>query len=249
MIKEFVKDKGSSSWGFHKFVNRDFLLNESNGLLINNKLTIFCEAEISELRSENHDNSETSINITIPQSKLVSNYCNMFESSLFTDCIIRVEGTEIKAHKAVLAAQSSVFYEVFCNSKEEAQTDVVEIKDFRSEVVREMLRYIYTENVSNIQNIAGDVLAIADRYKLDRLKAISERSLCYSLDIMNVCERFALSEKYSTGTLQECCQELILDNAAWLAKTKEWKKFVLVRPLLLESLFLKSLNTSSTGNI
>uniref|UniRef100_A0A0K0F351 Speckle-type POZ protein-like (inferred by orthology to a human protein) n=1 Tax=Strongyloides venezuelensis TaxID=75913 RepID=A0A0K0F351_STRVS len=44
--EDFVKDVGL---GFSQFVKRDFLLNESNGLLTNNKLTIQCEAEITDL--------------------------------------------------------------------------------------------------------------------------------------------------------------------------------------------------------
>lgn len=30
-------------WGFKKFIRRDFLLDEANGLLPDDKLTIFCE--------------------------------------------------------------------------------------------------------------------------------------------------------------------------------------------------------------
>lgn len=36
----FVQGK---DWGFKKFIRRDFLLDEANGLLPDDKLTIFCE--------------------------------------------------------------------------------------------------------------------------------------------------------------------------------------------------------------
>ena len=36
----FVQGK---DWGFKKFIRRDFLLEESNGLLPEDRLTIFCE--------------------------------------------------------------------------------------------------------------------------------------------------------------------------------------------------------------
>lgn len=36
----FVQGK---DWGFKKFIRRDFLLDEANGLLPEDKLTIFCE--------------------------------------------------------------------------------------------------------------------------------------------------------------------------------------------------------------
>lgn len=36
----FVQGK---DWGFKKFIRRDFLLEEANGLLPDDKLTLFCE--------------------------------------------------------------------------------------------------------------------------------------------------------------------------------------------------------------
>lgn len=36
----FVQGK---DWGFKKFIRRDFLLDEANGLLPDDKLTLFCE--------------------------------------------------------------------------------------------------------------------------------------------------------------------------------------------------------------
>uniref|UniRef100_A0A0K0F3C5 Speckle-type POZ protein-like (inferred by orthology to a human protein) n=1 Tax=Strongyloides venezuelensis TaxID=75913 RepID=A0A0K0F3C5_STRVS len=50
--KDFVNGWGQ---GYPKFVRKDFLLDRSNGLLINDKLTILCETEIFELKSENHE--------------------------------------------------------------------------------------------------------------------------------------------------------------------------------------------------
>jgi speckle-type POZ protein len=39
----FIQGK---DWGFKKFIRRDFLLDEANGLLPDDKLTIFCEVSI-----------------------------------------------------------------------------------------------------------------------------------------------------------------------------------------------------------
>ena len=40
---KFVKGK---DWGFKKFIRRDFLFEESNGLLPDDKLTIYCEVHV-----------------------------------------------------------------------------------------------------------------------------------------------------------------------------------------------------------
>uniref|UniRef100_A0A0K0F3C2 Speckle-type POZ protein-like (inferred by orthology to a human protein) n=1 Tax=Strongyloides venezuelensis TaxID=75913 RepID=A0A0K0F3C2_STRVS len=253
--KNFVKDMGL---GFSQFVKRDFLLNESNGLLMNGHLVIFCEAEITDLKSENHENleivesntdnrsnPETSINISIPQSKLTSDYGNLYDSSSFYDCVIKVEDKEIKVLKAILAARSPVFHDIFTSTSEESQTNIIEIKDFNVEVVEKMLIYIYTDKVSDIQNNANKIFEIANIYKLDGLKAISEQSMCNSLTIDNVLERFALSKKYPTERLKECCEELILKNAECVTTTKEWENFVLLHPSLIGNLFSKLVKINS----
>uniref|UniRef100_A0A0K0F3J7 Speckle-type POZ protein-like (inferred by orthology to a human protein) n=1 Tax=Strongyloides venezuelensis TaxID=75913 RepID=A0A0K0F3J7_STRVS len=241
--EDFVKDMGL---GFPQFVKRDFLLNESNGLLNNNKLTIQCEAYISDLKTENHDNPQTSMNISIPQSKLSFDYGNLYDSSSFYDCVIKVEDTEIKAQKAILATRSPAFHDIFSSASDESQTNIIEIKDFNVEVVEKMLKFIYNDEVSDIEDMANEIFEIANEYKLDRLKAISEQSMCDSLTIDNVLERFALSDKYPTERLKECCEELIVKNMECLLKTKDWKKYIHSNPSLLERLLLKSHNISLT---
>jgi len=42
----FVQGK---DWGFKKFIRRDFLMDESNGLLPDDRLTIFCEVRARRL--------------------------------------------------------------------------------------------------------------------------------------------------------------------------------------------------------
>uniref|UniRef100_A0A0N5CBT9 Speckle-type POZ protein n=1 Tax=Strongyloides papillosus TaxID=174720 RepID=A0A0N5CBT9_STREA len=238
----------NSTRGCSKFVNRDFLFSKWSGLLVNDRLTILCETEIIELGPEKHDNSETSINITIPESKLSLDYADMFGSPFFTDCSIKAEDTEIKVHKVILCARSSVFSDIFKNTLEKLQTNVIEIEGFSVEVVREMLKYIYKDEVSNIQSMAADVLAIADKFKLDRLKVIASKYLCGDLTIENACERFILSEKFSSQELKEFCQTFIIDNAEHLTTTKEWEELVKNHPFLVESLFLKLLNIPRNSN-
>uniref|UniRef100_A0A0K0F3C6 Speckle-type POZ protein-like (inferred by orthology to a human protein) n=1 Tax=Strongyloides venezuelensis TaxID=75913 RepID=A0A0K0F3C6_STRVS len=232
--------------GFPQFVKRDFLLNESNGLLNNNKLTIQCEAEITDLETENHDNPQTSMNISIPQSRLSLDYGNLYDSSSFYDCVIKVKDTEIQVHKAILAARSPAFHDIFTSASDESQTNIIEIKDFNVEVVEKMLIYIYTDEVSYIEDMANEIFEIANEYKLDRLKAISEQSMCNSLNTDNVLERFALSDKYPTERLKKCCEELILKNMECLKKTKDWKKYIHSNLSLLERLLFKSHNICST---
>lgn len=52
----------------------------------------------------------------------------------------------------------------------EAQSDRVIIDDVDSDVMHEMLRYMYTGTAPNLERMADTLLAAADKYQLDRLK-------------------------------------------------------------------------------
>uniref|UniRef100_A0A0K0FNX3 Speckle-type POZ protein-like (inferred by orthology to a human protein) n=1 Tax=Strongyloides venezuelensis TaxID=75913 RepID=A0A0K0FNX3_STRVS len=114
----------------------------------------------------------------IVKSNLSSDLGDSFNSHLLTDCIIKVRDAEINVHKAVLTARCSTFCNIFNNTSKNSQINVVEIKNFRTEVVKGMLEYIYKDKISNVRNMADEILAIAVEYGLDRLKAIAIKCLC-----------------------------------------------------------------------
>uniref|UniRef100_A0A0N5C3N7 BTB domain-containing protein n=1 Tax=Strongyloides papillosus TaxID=174720 RepID=A0A0N5C3N7_STREA len=74
--------------------------------------------------------------------------------------------------------------------------NVIEIKNFRPEVVQGMLEYVYKDKISNVRNMHSEMLAIAVEYGLDRLKAVAVEYLCDHLTVENVCEHLILSEKF-----------------------------------------------------
>ena len=62
-------------WGFKKFIRRDFLIDESNGLLPDDKLTLFCE--VSVVADSINLSGQTQIN---PVRQTPSNSTNAFLS-------------------------------------------------------------------------------------------------------------------------------------------------------------------------
>lgn len=54
---------------------------------------------------------------------------------------------------------------------EEKKNSRVEVKDVEPDVMAELLRFIYTgKTAANLDNMAADLLAAADKYALERLK-------------------------------------------------------------------------------
>ena len=52
----------------------------------------------------------------------------------------------------------------------------VEVKDVDSEVMDQMLRFIYTGKAPELERMAADLLAAADKYALERLKVGHHKS-------------------------------------------------------------------------
>lgn len=64
-----------------------------------------------------------------------------------------------------IPARSPVFQAMFEHEMEERKHNRVDITDVDHEVLREMLRFIYTGKASNLEKMADDLLAAADKVR------------------------------------------------------------------------------------
>ena len=85
------------------------------------------------------------------------------DSGLFSDVCLCAGGREFKAHKAILATRSPVFGAMFEHEMEESRKGRVEISDIDPDVFQELLRFIYTGTTPQLQGMADDLLAAADK--------------------------------------------------------------------------------------
>ena len=112
---KFVQGK---DWGFKKFIRRDFLLDELNGLLPDDKLTLY--SEVSVVADSVNISGQTSMNkFKIPECRLADDFNNLFEAPSFSDVTLTCANREFKMHKAILACKYSLF---LCFSKQESST-------------------------------------------------------------------------------------------------------------------------------
>ena len=70
------------------------------------------------------------------------------------------------------------------------------------EVLREMLRFIYTAKAGNLERMADDLLAAADKYALERLKVMCEEALSTNLSTENSAEVLILADLHSADQLK-----------------------------------------------
>ena len=106
----------------------------------------------------------------MPDCRLSDDLGQLYESSQFADVTLACEGREFHCVKSLLVARSQVFAAMFEHDMEEAKHGRVEVKDVDSEVMDQMLRFIYTGKAPDLERMAAELLAAADKYALDRLK-------------------------------------------------------------------------------
>lgn len=229
----FVQGK---DWGFKKFIRRDFLLDDSNGLLPDDKLTIFCEVSVLA-DCVNVSGQMNSVQFRVPKCKLSQDLGTLLEDQKLTDVVLTVGGKEFKAHKAILAARSRVFAAMFEHNMKEKRLNKVIITDVTDSVLKEMLRFIYTGKVQNLTTMANSLLAAADKYDLERLKVMCEEALCSNLTIENAASILILADLHNAEQLKAQTIDYINTHASEVTETTSWKNLILSHPYLVAEAF------------
>ncbi|XP_065838694.1 speckle-type POZ protein B-like [Oscarella lobularis] len=243
----FVQGK---DWGFKKFIRRDFLMAEENGLLPNDKLTIHCEVSIFD-NSENLTGTTKAKHICVPPCRLKEDFDSLLDSGCMSDVVLVVRYNkdaavtgmkigdendddsldicrEFPAHKAILAARSPVFNAMFEHPMEESRKGKVEIDDISPEVFKDLLRFIYTGTVAeeSLQTNADDLLAASDKYQLDRLRLMCEETLCSNLNSENAADVLVLADRHSGSQLKSIAIDYINSHPEEVMETDGWKSLV-----------------------
>jgi len=230
----FVQGK---DWGFKKFIRRDFLLDEGNGLLPDDKLTLFCEVSVVA-DSVNISGQSNAVQFKVPDCSLSDDFGGLFDSSQFADVVLTSGSREFHCHKAILTSRSRVFSAMFEHDMEESKRNRVDVTDVDSDVMADMLRFIYTGKAPNLETMAADLLAAADKYALDRLKVMCEEALCNSLTVENVSEILILADLHSADQLKATAIDFInTHHVTDVMETAGWKQMVSSNPHLIAEAF------------
>jgi len=213
------------------------LLDEANGLLPDDKLTLFCEVSVVA-DSVNISGQSNSVQFKVPDCRLSDDLGNLFENAQFADVQLSCGGREFQCHKAFLAARSQVFQAMFEHDMEEKKNSRVEVKDVDPDVMAEMLRFIYTGRTAALDQMAAELLAAADKYALERLKVMCEEALCNGLTVDNVSDVLILADLHSAEQLKAQAIEFInTRHVTDVMETAGWKQMVASHPHLIAEAF------------
>lgn len=238
----FNVNVGSGIVGYTNFVNKNFLFDEANKVLPQDRLVIACDVSYIKKTdvvnvpglsfSTPHENKER-------QSSSLEDIGTLFMDKEFADVTLCINGKDYHAHKGILAARSSVFKAMLRSDMSEKKSNRIEINDIDESVFIEMLRYIYTGKPENLEIMVPELLEAADKYDLEKLKIICETELLKNVSKENVVEVLILADRHNAKNLKtEVVRYIKMNSYNTNILTKEVRKnLVTSHPhLLLEIL-------------
>lgn len=136
---------------------------------------------------------------------LAVNMKTLLEDKMFSDLTLVVEGEEIKAHKAILAARSPRFRKLFIENPGKSE---FEVSDVTKEVFDGVLRFIYCGCVKNLK-VNLELMKAAGIYEIGGLKKICESQLVSNLTGANVAEIFQVAHHFDSLVLKRAAFRVI----------------------------------------
>ena len=149
-----------------------------------------------------------------------------FGDKNFLDVKIVAGDEEFHCHRIILAGRSPVLKAIFSSDMIENSSRIVNIRDIRPEVVREMLHYIYTGKISidGVKDEIGkDLLGAANQYQLELLKNMCEEKLCSSLEVSRSLELLVLADLHQVSKLRRKALRLVARNMDEIVDTDVYK--------------------------
>ncbi|KAK6938351.1 BTB/POZ domain [Dillenia turbinata] len=155
----------------------------------------------------------------------------------------------VHAHKAVLANRSPVFRAMFENQMEESLSGTIKISDVSHDVLCAFVNYLYTAEACPDDQMAYDLLVMAEKYQVKHLKAYCEKFIISKLNWDNSLLSYAFAHQHNAKHLLDAALSLIADNMDKLTKREEYMELVEKDPRLVveiyEAYLAKQVNTAA----
>lgn len=140
-----------------------------------------------------------------PLNPLIQSFSRTFDDNTFKDVKFVVGEESLLAHKFVLAARSDVFYAMFVHDTKERKEGVIEMQDVGMAALKSFVKYLYTDQVYNIEEEVEELLMLADKYNVPSLqdKCQEYMSLNNSINESNAVSYLIKAHKYNSKLLKK----------------------------------------------
>ncbi|KAF9603093.1 hypothetical protein IFM89_033818 [Coptis chinensis] len=135
------------------------------------------------------------------------------------------------------------------NEMEESISGTIKISEVTYDALHSFVQYLYIAEVSLDEQMACDLLALAEKYQVKHLKSHCENFLTSKLNAENAFMCFAFSSQHNAKNQHEKSLSLITENMDKLTKQEEYQELVDKDPRLVvgiyEAYLTKQVNTTT----
>jgi speckle-type POZ protein len=215
----FTTDRG---WGY-LIIERNEL--EKSGHLKDDCFTIRCDLTVmTEIHTKDVDVATPrppAAAVVVPPPELHRHLGGLLATGEAADVTFEVDGKTFPAHRLVLAARSPVFRAALSRLHLAAEhgaapAAVVRIEDMEAQDFEAFLHYVYTDTMPEMNGneaaaMLPDLVAAANRYKMERLRLLCEDELCEFVDARTVATMLTFAGEHHCHGLKEACLRFLED--------------------------------------
>ncbi|KAK4741036.1 hypothetical protein SAY87_024624 [Trapa incisa] len=158
----------------------------------------------------------------------------------------------VPAHRAVLANRSPVFKAMLENEMTESKSGTIKIDDVSYEALRAFVNFMYTAEACMDEQLASELLVLAEKYHVKHLKTYCEKFLVSKLNCDNSVMNYAFAHQHNAKHLLDTSLGLIIEHMDKLTRQEEYAELVEKAPRLVveiyEAYLSKQVNTAAQNS-
>jgi len=161
-----------------------------------------------------------SLQIKMPSSSINNDYLKMFNNSFLSDVCFIIDGKRIAAHKAILASRCEYYSSLYHSGMSDSEKSEIYITAHSYAAFFQLIRFIYTDECTcDSPELAAELMAAAEFYRLDRLKAWAEFLLSKALNVDTACGILEVAHLHNAMQLKRVAFDFIMQNYEDVSKT------------------------------
>jgi len=172
------------------------------------------------------DASQMSNHVTLSKNMLT-----LLDDATSSDVTLLVGGEKLKAHKGHLIARSMYFRSLFHSGMIESLSDEVELNEDPL-IFKEALKFMYSGlTPENLDDIAIQLLPLADKYLLSELKQLCDTAIRRILSVENIAEVLRIANDHNCPDLFKYCVPFFKANVKVVLKPSSLSQSLLEKLL------------------